>query len=285
MVKQEVIILDVKSLDEVKAKMKKAGTSNFHVLADFDRTMTYGLNPDGNRTETVISQLRSDSKYLGEDYQKEANRLFSIYHPIEIDPKVSLAEKINKMHEWWKLHFDLIARSGLTTKVIEQVAREKPLRFRKGSLEFLSFLAEKGIPIVFMSAAPGDMILEYLKQNSLLYPNVHVVANRYKFNSRGRVISIQEPIIHTFNKTEITLEGVPVYSELKKRKNVLLLGDSVGDVGMVEGFDYDNLIKVGFLNEEVEKNLELYKDNFDVVLTGDQDFSFVNKLVNALVKK
>ncbi len=284
MVNQEVIILDVKSLDEVKEKMKKAGASNFHVLVDFDRTITYGLNPDGNRTETVISQLRSDSKYLGGDYQKEANRLFDIYHPIEVDTKISLAEKMKKMHEWWKLHFDLIASSGLTTKVIEQVAREKPLRFRKGSLEFLSFLAEKGIPIVFMSAAPGDMILEYLRQNSLLHSNVHVVANRYKFDSKGRVISVQEPIIHTFNKTEVTLEGVSIYPELKKRKNVLLLGDSIGDVGMVEGFKYDNLIKIGFLNEEVEKNLDLYKDNFDVVLTGDQDLGYINKLVKGDIK-
>lgn len=35
----------------------------------------------------------------------------------------------------------------------------------------------------------------------------------------------------------------------------MLLGNGVDDIDMVEGFDYENLIKVGFLNEEAEKNL------------------------------
>jgi 5'-nucleotidase len=81
------------------------------------------------------------------------------------------------------------------------------------------------------------------------------------------------------NKDETTLESLPIYLELMNKKNVLLLGDGLGDLGMIKGFDYDNLISIGFLNENVDKNLEKFKENFDVVLLGDGDFSFVNEFV------
>lgn len=36
-------------------------------------------------------------------------------------------------------------------------------------------------------------------------------------------------------------------SALKKRTNVLLLGDHIGDLGMSDGLDYETRISVGFL--------------------------------------
>jgi 5'-nucleotidase len=129
------------------------------------------------------------------------------------------------------------------------------------------------------------MLIEYLKQNRLMTKNVYVVSNRYKFDSKGRAIKIQEPIIHTFNKTEITLENYPVFDVVKSRKNVLLLGDSLGDVGMIEGFDYDNLIKIGFLNDSEEGSPDEFQANYDVVITGDQNFGFVNKLIKEMFGK
>ena len=107
-IKQEVIIGDVGKFEKTKKEIKKLGADKFHVLADFDRTITYGTTPEGIRTETVISQLRSDPKYLGKEYQTKAHKLFDIYHPAEIDTKISLEEKKDKMHKWWKKHFDFI---------------------------------------------------------------------------------------------------------------------------------------------------------------------------------
>jgi 5'-nucleotidase len=132
-----------------------------------------------------------------------------------------------------------------------------------------------------MSAAPGDMVEEYLKENNLLKKNVYVVANRYEFDSKGRAIKIKEPIIHTFNKNEVSLRGTPAFEAVKNRKNVLLLGDEIGDLGMIEGFDFDNLLRIGFLNENVNERIGEYKKEFDAVLTNDSDFSFVNKLLES----
>jgi len=281
---KNVIIVNKKDLEKKKKEIAKGGADKLHILSEFDRTITYGLTGEGKRTATVISQLRSDSKYLGKDYQKKAHEMFDFYRPIEINPKISLDEKKKKMHEWWMKHYNLIAEVGFTKKLIKKVVDEKPLQFRKGSLEFLSLLNKKNIPIIFMSAAPGDMLIEYLRKNNILFSQVYVVANLYNWDKNGNALNIIEPIIHSMNKDETSIQKFPVYDKIIKRKNVILLGDEIEDVGMVEGFDYDNLIKVGFLNENIKENIEHYKKNFDVVLINDTDMSYVNKLLKEIVK-
>jgi len=70
---------------------------------------------------------------------------------------------------------------------------------------------------------------------------------------------------------------------LLKRKNVILLGDLVADVGMIEGFPYKNLIKIGFLNENVDERLKEFKKNYDVVIINDGDMNYVNELVGEIL--
>lgn len=279
----KIIIVNPKELEKKKKQIVKDGAEKLHILSDFDRTITYGLN-DGKRTPTVISQLRSDVKYLGEDYPKRANELFDIYHPIEINPNISHLEKKKKMDEWWEKHFNLIAEYDFTKKLIKQVVKEKPLRFRKGSLEFLTLLNRKNIPIIFMSAAPGDMIIEYLHENKLLLPNINIISNLYEWDKNGKAIRIKQPVVTSVNKDETLIHKFPVYEKIKNRKNVLLFGDGLEDVGMAEGFDYKTLIKIAFLNENVEENLPAFKKVYDVILLGDQDMSYVNKLVKEILE-
>jgi cytosolic 5'-nucleotidase 3 len=283
MVVSNIIIVNPEELERKKEEIAKDGVEGLHILSDFDRTITYGLN-DGKRTPTVISQLRSDPKYLGESYPKRANELFDVYHPIEIDPKIPLAEKKKEMDAWWMKHFNLIAESEFTKELIKQVVKEKPLRFRKGALEFLTLLNSQNIPLIFMSAAPGDMLIEYLIQNKLLLPNITVISNLYDWDENGRAIQIKKPVVTSVNKDETLIHELPIYSKIKDRKNVLLLGDGLEDVGMIEGFDYKNLIKIAFLNENVEENLPAFKKAYDVVLLGDQNMDYVNDLVKEILR-
>ncbi len=279
---ENIIIVNPKELEKKKKEIAEEGADNFHVLSDFDRTITYGLNK-GEKTPTIISQLRSDSKYLGKDYPAKANELFDIYHPIEINPKIPLEEKKKKMDEWWMKHFNLIADYGFTKELIQQVVKEKPLRFRKGASEFLAMLNSRGIPLVFMSAAPGDMLIEYLSQNKLLLPNIAVISNLYEWDKRGKAVRINQPVVTSVNKDETLIHQFPVYNKIKNRKNVLLLGDGLEDVGMIKGFDYKTLIKIAFLNENVEENLPAFRKVYDVILLGDPDMNYVNKLVKEIL--
>jgi 5'-nucleotidase len=220
---------------------------------------------------------------LTPEYAPKAHALFDMYHPIEINHNVGLEEKNEKMHEWWRKHFDLLIEGGLTMDVMREIVSKGDIHFRESTLEFIDCLYKKKIPLVIMSAGPGDMIEECLRQAGRLYENVHVIANLFEFNIKGDVVNIKEPIIHSLNKYETVIQKFPAFEIVKNRKNVLLLGDGLGDLGMIEGFEYDNLIKIGFLNENQEGNLEEFKKNFDVVILDDGSMDFVLDLCKEII--
>ena len=51
---------------------------------------------------------------------------------------------------------------------------------------------------------------------------------------------------------------------------------------MIHGFDYEGLIKIGFLNYAAEENLENYKDSYDAIVMNDGSFNFVNDLIKEM---
>jgi cytosolic 5'-nucleotidase 3 len=279
---ENVIISNEKSFEELKQKIISQGSGKFHVVADFDRTLTKAF-VNGKAMPAIISVLRNEN-YLSEEYSKKAKALANKYHPIEIDTKIPHTEKKKYMKEWWEKHFELLIKSGLNRKNLERVINEGKVEFREGAEEFLDLLHEKKIPLVIISSSGvGDLIPMYLGKHGKLYENIHIIANLYKWDKEGKAIGIENSIIHVFNKDETSVKNHPeIYKEIKERKNVLLLGDSLGDLGMVKGFDYENLLKVSFLNEEVERDFEEYKKNFDVVITNDFGMGYVNKLVMEL---
>lgn len=277
------IISDKENLEKLKQKIKKGGSEKIHVLADFDKTLTKAF-VNNEQQPTVIAQIRSGN-YLTPDYPARAHALFEKYHPIEIDPKISRQEKIKQMEEWWTSHANLLVECGLTREIMKKVAKESPIYYREGTLEMIDFLHENNIPLVIMSAGPGDMISDYLQKEGKLYNNVHIIAYLYKFDKSGKVTGIKEPIIHSMNKHETAVKNFPVFKHIKDRKNVILLGDSLEDVGMAEGFDYENLIKIGFLNENKEEMLPYFKERYDVILADDASMSFVNGLLHEIIAK
>ncbi|KAK9156911.1 hypothetical protein Scep_003485 [Stephania cephalantha] len=102
--------------------------------------------------------------------------------------------------------------------------------------------------------------------------------------------------IHTLNKNEHALDmAAPVHDQLggidkpmddnaslKKRTNVLLLGDHIGDLGMSDGLNFTNRIAVGFLNDNIEKSLEKYQQAFDIVYLNDAPMWGAVELVSQL---
>ena len=275
---ENIIINDKNKFEEKKEKILQQGRDKFHVLADFDLTLTKA-NVDGIKTQAIMKYLRNGN-YLTSDYVKKANELYEKYHPIEIDPSISKEDKIKKMKEWWETHFDLMAKTGLDKKILEKLVNDVKLEFREGVKDFLGFLNKNDVPLVIISSSGiGSVIPMYLKREGLMYDNISIVANLFEFDKNGVMVSVKKPIIHSMNKYEITLHDLPIYNELEKRKNVMLLGDSLGDLGMIEGFKYNNLISIGFLNEKVEENLRIYKNKFDVVVTNDGKLDFVNEVM------
>ena len=280
----KIIIPNDKRLEEIKEEIKRQGDGSIHILTDFDRTLTYSLTAEKEKLPSVISILRNGN-YLSKDYAKKAHELFEKYHPIEIKPEISLEEKKKKMQEWWNSHFELLIKSGLNKKDLESVVETGIIRLRDGTKELFDYLHKKEIPIIIMSSnGIGDTIQMILNKEKILYDNISIITNLYKFDKRGNALRVLEPIIHVMNKDETSIQNHPeIYEKIKERKNVILIGDSLGDLGMITGFEYDNLIKIGFLNPGEENNLERYKENFNMILTNDSNFQPLNKLLKELI--
>ena len=281
----EVIYSNERELERIKRLITDNGIDNFHVVADFDRTLTKAF-VEGEKFHSLIAILR-DGSYLTKDYAEKAHALFGKYHPIEIETEISANDKKREMRKWWIEHADLLVKSGLNKKDVENVAKSKKIRFRDGTLEFIDFLYQNRIPLVIISSGGlgGDPILMCLEREGKLYNNIYLVANSYEWDEKGNAIKIKEPIITSVNKDETTIKNFPFFNIVRNRKNVLLLGDSLEDVNMVKGFEYDNLIKIGFLNEKAEENLNIYKKNYDVVILNDGSMKYVNGLLRNLFSR
>ena len=278
---ENIIISRPEEFEKVKKKISEDGTEKFHVLADFDKTLTKAF-VDGKKIPSVISALR-DGDYLTKDYRDKAHALFEKYHPIEIDPNISLEDKKKAMKEWWMTHFALLIESGLNKSDLRKVVEGGTVVFREGMKEFIDFLHDKNIPLIILSSSGlGDAVMMYLEKEGKLYDNVHIITNLYEWGSDGKAIGVKEPIIHSMNKDETAIQDYPVFNEIQDRTNVMLLGDNVEDIGMVEGFGYTNLIKVGFLNDKVKGNLERYKKNFDIVILNDSSVDYLNNLLKEI---
>ena len=72
------------------------------------------------------------------------------------------------------------------------------------------------------------------------------------------MVGFKGDLIHSFNKNESSVHDSDYFDNLEKHTNILLLGDSIGDLRMADGAKFDNILKIGFLNDKV---------NFDNVMT------------------
>lgn len=277
---ESIIIPNKERLSELKKSMTEGGAEKFHVLTDFDDTLTRSFIA-GKKSQTSFAQVRNGG-HLSPEYVKKTFEMYDYYRPIEVDNTISIEEKTAKMVEWWNRHFNLLVKHGFSKQLIGQIAGEKNTIFRGGSLELMDFLRDKNIPLVIMSAGLGDLIREIVKAEGRLYPNTHLISNFFNFDEDGKAMKYNEPLIHSLNKHETAIQGFPAFDVIKDRKNVLLMGDIIEDLGMIKGFDYDNLIRVGFLNVGVEENLEKFKENFDIIIKNDSGMEFVTNLVKEI---
>ncbi|MCE3050710.1 hypothetical protein HAX54_047927 [Datura stramonium] len=260
-----VVVDDSNLLQKKISAIRLGGPAKLQVIADFDATLTkYWI--DGCRGQSSHSVLQQEDPEFDDKRQK----LYEYYHPLEFDPAIPLDEKTKLMEEWWGKTHALLIEGGVTYSAIQNSVAKATIAFRDGVIELFELLEEKGVPVLIFSAGLADIIEEVLKQKvHRSFKNVRIVSNRMVFDENGHLQSFKGKTIHVLNKNEHALDmAAPLHdhcddvnglddekSALKKRTNVLLLGDHIGDLGMSNGLDYETRISVGFLFA-IEPNLQ-----------------------------
>ena len=261
------------------------GPEGVHVLADFDGTLTRDYNGD-KKVPALISILRDHPGYLSPEYQASAHELANTYRPYEWDMTLPLEVRKSKMVEWWTKHKKLLIASGLKFEHIKKLAQSNHIHFRDGAVEFLQLMNKADIPVVIMSASgTGEAIQLFCSDKGVDFPNMHYISNKFHWDENGNAIGFQEPLIHSLNKDETVIQDfAEIYSEVKDRPNVLLLGNSTGDVKMVEGFDAKKVVKIGFLDPQEKEKLPVLEEVFDYVMV-EEEYQGLNGAIKGVLEK
>lgn len=71
---------------------------------------------------------------------------------------------------------------------------------------------------------------------------------------QGVLKGFKGELIHVYNKHDGALRNTDYFKQLKENCNIVLMGDSLGDLSMADGVSsVENMLKIGFLNDKVEK--------------------------------
>ncbi|KAH9612096.1 hypothetical protein KSS87_022785 [Heliosperma pusillum] len=286
-----MVVGDFVSLQNKIAAIRTDAPSKLQVIVDFDGTLTkYNIN--GRRGDTSHALVQQANP----NYDIKRQKLYDYYHPLEICPTIPVEEKTKLMEEWWEKTHALLVEGGLTYADIRKSVANSRIGFREGVFTLFELLEEKNVPVLIFSAGLADIIEEVLRQRfDRSFKNIEIVSNRMVFDDSGNLLAFKGKTIHVLNKNEHALnmaaplcdslghinEQVIDHSSMKKRTNVLLLGDHIGDLGMSDGLNYRTRISVGFLNDKIEESLESYREAFDV---NDAPMLGVVNLVSQLIQ-
>ena len=72
--------------------------------------------------------------------------------------------------------------------------------------------------------------------------------------SQGVLKGFKGELIHVYNKHDGALRNTEYFKQLKEFCNIILMGDSLGDLSMADGVpNVENILKIGFLNDKVQQ--------------------------------
>jgi 5'-nucleotidase len=269
-------------------QLVSGGPDKLQVITDYDKTLT---------TEASHSSwdMLERGGLLSPSYENATRELAKKYHPIEIDPLLSTEEKTSAMVAWWSAAHELLvaeklSRSQLTAKM---ESLDSQVVLRTGYEKFFALLAARKVPVLILSAGIGDLIESALAGKNLAqynHVNVHIISNFFQYESSGIVTGFKGEMIHVFNKNEVVVKETPHYASIAARGNVLLMGDSLGDLRMADGVPHECVLTVGFLHTthhdkaQVDALLAEYKRRFDVVLVDTDSLEYVHDLLREVCK-
>lgn len=119
-----------------------------------------------------------------------------------------------------------------------------------------------------------------LRKAGLFTRDMAIVSNWMDFKD-DKIVGFKEPLIHTLNKNEAAMDQEH-FDKVKDRDNVILMGDSIGDLHMADGVPHKTKLTVGFLNTDVDRLRSLYLEKFDIVLCNDTNLETLLLLLKVL---
>lgn len=280
--KSTVHMRDPERVEQIICGLIKGGASKLQIITDFDMTLSkFAVN--GNRCPTCHNII-DNCKLVTEECRQKLGQLKDTYYPIEIDPHLTMEEKYPFMVEWYFKSHTLLVEQRLQRDKLPEVVRDSEAALREGYEQFFDRLHKHSVPMFIFSAGLGDVLEEIIRQAGVYHPNVKVVSNFMDFDDNGVLRGFKGEVIHVYNKQDGALRNTEYFKQLKDNCNIILMGDSLGDLNMADGVpNVENILKIGFLNDKVEERLEKYLDSYDIILVKDETLEVPNSILQKIL--
>ncbi|XP_075414320.1 cytosolic 5'-nucleotidase 3A isoform X2 [Tenrec ecaudatus] len=280
--KSSVHIKNLTRVEEIICGLMKGGAAKLQIITDFDMTLSR-FSYQGKRCPTCHNVIEN-CKLVTDDYRKKFLQLKEKYYPIEVDPVLTLDEKYPYMVEWYTKSHGLLIEQALPKTKIKEIVEESDLMLKEGYEDFFSKLQQHSVPLFIFSAGIGDILVEVIDQAGVYHPNIKVVSNFMDFDENGVLKGFKGELIHVFNKHDGALKNTEYFNQLKDNSNIILLGDSQGDLLMADGVaNVEHILKIGYLNDRVDELLEKYMDSYDIVLVKEESLELANSILQKIL--
>lgn len=278
-----VRIKNINQVELILSNLIHGGKQRLQIVSDFDRTISL-CQYDGKVCNTSNSVFET-SRFISLEMREKFTELRNYYMDIEHNPKLTREEKIPYMIEWWRKSFNLVVQSGITKENLKEIVQNSQIHLKSGCDWFFYTTERNDIPLLIFSAGLGDIIQEWINSQYGSFKNQKIVSNFMKFeNKTNKIIGFQDELIHVFNKNESELNDPEYEKYIENRHNLILLGDSTGDIDMSIGLsNINNILKIGFLNNNIDEMLPKYMELYDIVTIDDPTFDIPNAILKSII--
>ncbi|XP_058689769.1 cytosolic 5'-nucleotidase 3A isoform X1 [Poecile atricapillus] len=282
--KKTVHIKDPARVEEIICGLIKGGAAKLQIITDFDMTLSR-FSYNGKRCPTCHNII-DNSKIITDECRKKLLQLKETYYAIEIDPALTIEEKYPYMVEWYHKSHALLIEQGLQKDKFAEIVRESDVMLKEGYENFFDKLSEHNIPVFIFSAGIGDILEEVIHQAGVYHSNVKVVSNFMDFDENGILKGFKGELIHVYNKHDGALKNTEYFKQLKDNSNIILLGDSQGDLSMADGVaNVEHILKIGYLNDK-SRNCAIFRSLRNCIENvGELRSAFSSTRINTHLKK
>ena len=311
MIESTIISNEISFSNKKTNFIKNSNNSNTIILTDFDYTISKRyVNNNNNLNEYYSTYCFIEQSDLSKKINllEKINKLKEKYLSYETNTNISYKEREEKIKEWFIKTFELYIKCNFTYFDLENIVNEglnkkDKFFFKDYFFEYFNKLIELNFTIVVVSGGIKEIIeilfKKFIKNYESLKKNkkIIILANYFIFNKSTGVIEKynSDDLIFTFNKS-IEIKKL-IDKQFKNIQYILLFGDHLNDIDMIKDLNIlkENIISFGFINgkinnngdnynEESKKQIELYKQTFDVNILNDS-YLFIIDILNQIYFK